>query len=138
MPNVLVTGGAMIAMGKYWASDYPGLALPAVLGVEKPGGSSRVGTQRLAVTWRSIHPAACCQKATRSGLPARRNLSRSSGIYAGSAGTDRSPTPAWDWPMPQAGAFLILITVLARFIFFQTRGRKFLSFLQCEASCPNR
>lgn len=38
MPNVLVTGGAMIAMGKYWASDYPGLALPAVLGAMASAG----------------------------------------------------------------------------------------------------
>jgi acetyl-CoA acetyltransferase len=41
VPNVLVIGGAMIAMGKYPASNYPGLALPAVLGAMTSAGIKR-------------------------------------------------------------------------------------------------
>lgn len=41
MPNVFVIGGAMIAMGKYRASDYPGLAVPAVLGAMTSAGIAR-------------------------------------------------------------------------------------------------
>jgi acetyl-CoA acetyltransferase len=41
MPNVFVIGGAMIAMGKYPESSYPGLAIPAVLGAMASARTTR-------------------------------------------------------------------------------------------------